>query len=112
MTLDARAFSILQPSNNVSYGRQDLPSRRDEQIRDLLLKRVDAVIFARLTELMPHGADQVLLAFAERAASMAARHQDARELRSGILAAAIAQAVTGDPREPLEHSQCCIVLRR
>jgi hypothetical protein len=39
--------------------------------------------------------------FAERAASIAIRHQDARELRAGLLAAAVALDLTDDPREIL-----------
>lgn len=101
VSLDARKLSILEPNRNVNYGRQDLPSKRDGQIRDLLLSAADAAGLEQVIRLMPRDADRVLNAFAERAASITVRHQDARELRAGLLAVAIAQAITGDPREPL-----------
>lgn len=101
MNLDEQSFSILGLSKNVNYGRDTLPSARDRQIRDLLLGAADSASLEQVKRLMPGDADRVLNAFAERAASIAVRHQDARELRAGILAAAIAQAITGDLREPL-----------
>ncbi|WP_041289194.1 hypothetical protein [Kribbella flavida] len=48
---------------------------------------------------MPSGADEVLAAFAERAASIAVRHQDSREVRAGLLAAVIALDLTTDQRD-------------
>ncbi|MBG6065770.1 hypothetical protein [Micromonospora ureilytica] len=101
MNRDGQEFSIFEPNNNVNYGRDSLPSARDGQIQDLLLEVADGAEFEQIKRLMPGGADRVLNAFAERAASLAVRHQSARELRAGILAAAISQAITGDPREPL-----------
>ena len=100
MDIDPGELAILEPDRNVNYGRDGLPSVRDGEIRDLLL-RMDSVGFDRVASLVPPGGDRVLTAFAERAASIAVRHQDARELRVGILAAAIAQATTDDAREPL-----------
>ena len=38
----AEAFSILEVRRNNGYGRQDLPSSRDGQIRDLLLSVAEA----------------------------------------------------------------------
>ncbi|MBQ1021705.1 hypothetical protein KBX71_28035 [Micromonospora sp. D93] len=99
MSLDAQSLSILELNKNVNYGRDKLPSARDGQIRDLLLGAADGAAFEQFNRLVPRGADRVLNAFAERAASIAVRHQDARELRAGILAAAITQAIAGDPRE-------------
>ncbi|MEU6371829.1 hypothetical protein [Streptomyces sp. NPDC046909] len=101
MSSNGRSFAILAPDKNVNYGRQELPSARDGQIRDLLLGVTEEVGFDRIKNLMPRYADQVLSAFAERAASIAVRHQDARELRAGLLAAAIANSITGDEREAL-----------
>jgi hypothetical protein len=57
--------------------------------------------FEQIKSLMPRDADRVLNVFAERAASITVRHQDVRELRAGLLAAAIANSITGDPRDTL-----------
>ncbi|ONI74202.1 hypothetical protein BWI15_12690 [Kribbella sp. ALI-6-A] len=96
-----KRFDILRPDRNVAYGPQDLPSARDGQIRDLLVRAVGEMSFEELKALMPLGADGVLGSFAERAASIAVRHQDVRELRAGLLAAAAALDLTDDPREIL-----------
>jgi hypothetical protein len=94
-------FDFLRPDQNVAYGPQDLPSTRDARIRDLLVRAVGELSFEELKAMMPLGADTVLGSFAERAASIAVRHQDARELRAGLLAAAVALDLTDDPREIL-----------
>ncbi|GII88847.1 hypothetical protein Ssi03_68370 [Sphaerisporangium siamense] len=101
MSLDARSFGILEPAENVNYGRDEVPSARDGQIRDLVLHAAGSWAFEEIVRIVPRGADRVLGAFAERAASMAVRRQDVRELRAGLLAAAIAQETSGDPREAL-----------
>ncbi|MFG1948716.1 hypothetical protein [Nonomuraea sp. NPDC048826] len=101
MTLQERSFSILEPRRNIDYGRDDLPSARDGQIRDLLFEVVDGKTFDQAAAFVPRAGDRVLTAFAERAASIAVRHQDARELRAGLLAVAIAQKITDDPRDSL-----------
>ncbi|TMR96586.1 hypothetical protein [Nonomuraea basaltis] len=99
--LQERSFTILEPRRNINYGRDELPSARDGQIRDLLFEVVDGEAFDQAAVFVPRAGDRVLTAFAERAASIAVRHQDARELRAGILAVAIAQTITDDPRDPL-----------
>ncbi|WP_432177085.1 hypothetical protein [Streptomyces sp. Tue6028] len=99
MELSTRSFALLEPAKNVDYGRAELPSARDGQIRDLLLGAVTETALDQVTSLLPRDADQVLNVFAERAASMAVRHQDARELRAGLLAAALSHSISGDPRE-------------
>lgn len=101
MNFNEQSFANLAPGKNVNYGREELPSPRDGQIRDLLLTAADQVEFDQITRLMPRYAAQVLNAFAERAASIAVRHQDARELRAGLLAAAIAGSIPGDSREAI-----------
>jgi hypothetical protein len=98
---DRQSFAILEPGANINYGRDPLPSRRDGQIRDLLLKAVEGAGFGQVVRMVPRAGDRVLVAFAKRAASIAVRHQDAWELRAGILAVVIAQEITDDPREPL-----------
>lgn len=101
MGLDANSFGILDPAKNVNYGRQDIPSARDSQIRELLLRVSDQGAVDRIAPWMPRDASRVLNVFAERAASLAVRHQDARELRVGLLAAAIARTLTDDERDVL-----------
>jgi len=97
--LEARSFTILDPAENVNYGKQALPSERDRQIRDLLVRVGDQRAFGELTGLVPRGGWSVLNVFAERVASLAVRHQDAHELRVGLLAAAAAYLLTDDFRE-------------
>ena len=101
MSLDPQPFAILASARSINYGRAELPSDHDVKIRDLLLGAASGATFDQLKQAMPRDADRVLGAFAERAASIAVRHQDARELRAGLLAAAIALAMSGDPKEVL-----------
>jgi hypothetical protein len=101
MTFQANDFAIFEPVRNVNYGPQDLDSARDREIRELLLKVKDRTAFDQFKQLMPRDADSTLSAFAERAASLTVRHQDARELRVGLLAATIALSVSTDYREVL-----------
>jgi hypothetical protein len=101
MNHDASSFAILEPANNIGYGREVLPCGRDGQIRDLILDLTVNVSFEQVMQLVPHDADSVLSAFAERTASHAVRQQDERELRAGLYAAALALALTTDAREVL-----------
>lgn len=101
VTLEPQSLALLEPSRNKNYDREELVSARDGQIRDLLLEVADGAAFEDVAVLVPRAGDRVLTVFAERAASIAVRHQDARELRAGIFAVIVAQAVTEDPRELL-----------
>jgi hypothetical protein len=92
---------ILEPKNNIGYGREDLSCARDDQIRKLILDLTQSRSFEEVTRLVPRYADRVLSAYAERAASLAVRRQDDAELRAGLIAAAIALALTDDQREVL-----------
>ncbi|WP_420118207.1 hypothetical protein [Micromonospora sp.] len=94
-------MEILDPKRNVGYGREEIPSVRDGRIRDLLVGVMGRGALDQVKRQMPHGADDVLAVFAERAASIAVRHQDVRELRAGILAVVISQAIADDPRESI-----------
>src|SRR5690242_15276825 len=98
MAIDDQNLRILDPIENVNYGSQELMSKRDEQIRDLMLKVVDLGSIDQALNL-PRGADRVLNVFAERAASLAVRHRDASELRAGLLAAVLAHEVADDKRD-------------
>jgi len=95
---DASSIAILEPRNNVGYRREDVPCARDGQIRDLLLELADNASFEQVSGLVPRDADRVLTAFAERAASIAVRGKDERELRAGLLAAAVALSLSDDER--------------
>ncbi|MGO1055274.1 hypothetical protein [Crossiella sp. CA198] len=101
MSFRERSFTILESVKSSNYSVEELSSVRDGQIRDLLLDVAGEMSFEQVKQLMPRDVDRVLGTFAERAASIAVRHQDARELRAGLLAAAIALSVTGDFREEL-----------
>jgi hypothetical protein len=98
---DASSIAILEPRNNVGYRREDVPCARDGQIRDLLLELADNASFEQVSGLVPRDADRVLTAFAERAASIAVRGKDERELRAGLLAAALALSLSDDERDVL-----------
>jgi hypothetical protein len=101
MTGNSHSTAILQPRNNTGYGREDVPSARDGQIRDLILDLTRNVTFEQVARLLPPDADTTLSAFAERAASIAVRRRDEGELRAGLLAAALALSLSDDPREAL-----------
>jgi hypothetical protein len=101
MNHDASSFAILEPHNNIGSGREDIPCERDGRIKDLILDLTTNVSFEQVMQLVPRDADSVLSGFAERAASLAIRHQDERELRAGLYAAAIALALSTDAREVL-----------
>lgn len=98
VTLRPQTLALLEPSRNVNYGQEALISERDGEIRDLLLKVADSAPFEDVAVFVPRAGERVLTVFAERAASIAVRHQDARELRAGIFAVVLAQAITDDPR--------------
>jgi hypothetical protein len=98
---DASSIAILEPRKNVGYGREDVPCARDGQIRDLVLELADNASFEQVSGLVPRDADRVLTAFAERAASIAVRGKDERELRAGLLAAALALSLSDDERDVL-----------
>jgi hypothetical protein len=101
MNHDASSFAILEPQNNIGYGREDVPCARDGQIKDLILDLTANVSFEQVMQLVPRDADGVLSGFAERSASLAVRHRDERELRAGLYATALALALTTDAREVL-----------
>jgi hypothetical protein len=67
----------------------------------LVLELADNASFEQVSGLVPRDADRVLTAFAERAASIAVRGKDERELRAGLLAAALALSLSDDERDVL-----------
>jgi hypothetical protein len=101
MNRNSPSTAILESRNNVGYGPMDIPCARDGQIRDLILDLTENVSFEQLIRLVPRDADRTLSAFAERAASIAVRRREGRELRAGLLAAALALSLTDDPRDAL-----------
>jgi hypothetical protein len=101
MEINKGSFVILDPAKNVNYGREDIPSTRDGQIRELLLRVGEQRSFDTVGGLVPQDAATVLNVFAERAATIAVRHRDAREIHAGLVAAAIALTLDGDAREAI-----------
>ena len=96
-----RRFECLLSSAKPGYGREALPSYLDGKLRDLLLSTAANLSYDDLKTLMPPGADRVLSTFAERAASIAVRHEAPQEIQAGLIATAVALDLTTDPREVL-----------
>lgn len=95
MTDHGLNLAILDPAQNEGYGNWPLPCVRDEEIGDL----VRALLGPGAVQ--PHARHApVLLAFAERMATLARRDASPEQLRLGLAAAGLAVA-TGDPREGL-----------
>jgi hypothetical protein len=99
---DAEAFDllILEPSLNEGYLDEPIPSGRDEEIS---LPIAAAERDGRLRELAGHLSEthvSVLLAFAERMASLAIRLGDPGVMRRGLIAACLPIEVA-DRREVL-----------
>ena len=101
MSADLSSLEILEPADNVNYGRVGLPSPRDAQIRALLLGLGNRSRLEQAVGSLPCGACAVLCAFAERAASLAVRRQDVTYLRAGLLGAVLAYEATDDARDVL-----------
>lgn len=99
MVWKPHSLAILEPKKNVGYGSGRLPSVRDREIHGLLRGVETDEDVGYFVQTVPHDGGRVLNAFAERAASMAVRRQDARELRAGLLALLIAQRVSREQRE-------------
>jgi hypothetical protein len=75
---------ILKSVNNFGYGRKQLPSTRDDEIRAY----IEASGSQQLREEIPLDSAPVLRVFAERAASLAVRNADWELLRAGLIALA------------------------
>jgi hypothetical protein len=93
-------LDILDPELNEGYLNQQLPSSRDREIVSLLNAATQSGQLEDLSHLLERPQSAVLLAFAERMASLAARTSDRDALRSGLLAAAVA-TVASDVRDAL-----------
>ncbi len=87
-------LDLLEPSSNEGYGNWPLPCHRDSEVEGL----VPLLVADRPPLERRHA--QVLLAFAERTASLARIEGSIERLRSGISAAALAAAI-GDARDAL-----------
>ena len=101
MSIESPLVHALEQAENVVYGRESLPSARDRQIRDALLSAIMSSTFEELERILPEGSDRTLRVFVERAASIAVRDRDQRELDAGLLAAALALTIAGDLRDVL-----------
>lgn len=89
-------LDALNPAGYEGYGLDPLPSPRDRRVRAVL-----EALTGEATSGIPKGAERVLGAFAERAASLAVRRRDTETLRLGGVAAALALSVAGDFRDEL-----------
>ena len=56
MNRDASSIALLEPRNNVGYGREDVPCARDGQIRDVVLELADNASFEQVSRLVPRAA--------------------------------------------------------
>jgi hypothetical protein len=97
----AVSYSVLEPRRNAGYGRQVLPSARDEQILLLMGDVTAPAGFARALAAQPLDSWRVLNVFAERAASLAVRLGDPALLAAGLTAFALAAEAAGDERDVL-----------
>lgn len=84
------SLALLEPAANIGYGKQPLPSGRDEELRTLLEETAPASLAKAIT---PDNA-RVLRVFAERAASLAIRRADAKLLHMGLMALALADPMS------------------
>lgn len=88
-------LSFLDPANNEGYGNWPLPCARDKEVAAFVrvLTQADAE--------RPHARYvPVLVAFAERMATLARREGSPERLRIGLAAAGLASC-TGDQHEPM-----------
>lgn len=88
-------LASLEPGENEGYGRWALPCERDEQVAALV-----HVLSGSGTEQAQPQHAPVLLAFAERMATLARREKSPERFRNGLLAAGLASS-GGDQREVL-----------
>lgn len=95
---DAADLAVLAPENNRGYGTWQLPCERDTEIAELLDRLDQPGDLAGLRGLLDTRYSTVLLAFAERMASLARRDRTPSHLRRGLLAAGLAASI-GDQRE-------------
>ena len=80
------SISVLKREDNIGYGSQDLPSKRDAELRAVLERELIADPSPRVTpDMFP-----VLRVFAERATSLAVREANPSLLRLGLQALALA----------------------
>lgn len=86
MTATKPSLALLETEANIGYGQQPLPSERDAELRALLENASAAQLVGQIT----FDRARVLRVFAERAASLSVRSNDARMLRTGLTALALA----------------------
>lgn len=82
---------------NIDYGRnRAAPSDRDEEIKQIMLRFMNAQSSAHAVSLMGvgRGHGDVLLTFAERIAPVAVNRRSVEDLRSGLTAVALAYQIT------------------
>jgi hypothetical protein len=83
------------------YGRQPIPTARDQQIAGFVRTIVRREDFEHAVSGMGERQWMAFGTFAERMASLAVRRRSVRELRDGLLAVQLALARTDDQRDVL-----------
>jgi hypothetical protein len=96
--IDPQDLEILARDANQGYGLGPLPRVRDAQIGQII-DRLGQNEFASLQEFFDSDHADMLLAFAERMASLAVRRQSRQDIHRGLLAAGIAASLSIDSRE-------------
>lgn len=91
----------VAPESNRGYGASPLPSERDGEIAALVAYLVEELRPDTPNLALEACHAPVLLAFAERMATLAIRRHSADHLRDGLRAVALAGSVASDPREVL-----------
>lgn len=94
-------LDFLSISRSKGYGTRRLPCEQDEAIRRLIRQVRGPHDYSDVVSSIPADAWIVLATFAERMASLAVRHQDARDVEDGLVAAQLALSLTDEPREVL-----------
>jgi hypothetical protein len=99
--VSARDLGILRAGDFHGYGHQPLPSGRDAIVGRVVAAIDTAEDFVGIVEALKPARAFVFTAFAERAAALAVRRKSRDEIRKGLVAVALAYALTDDWRDVL-----------
>ncbi len=84
-----QTVAILDVEKNIGYGQLSIPDVRDEQIAQLIANVLDTNALSEFSRKIELKHWDVLLCFAERAATLAVRRQDRKLLKLGLVAAGL-----------------------
>jgi hypothetical protein len=99
--ITARDLGILRAGDFHGYRRQPIPSGRDAIIRRVIATIDTAEDFVGVAQALKPARASVFVAFAERTAALAVRRTSRDEIRHGLVATALAYALTDDWRDVL-----------